>query len=171
MGQGSWLSRAAALLGIGNARTATRPPNPATNGQDEKFVRLVLDTEVLVAAARDTDASSVALARRATADGNVKLLVSPPVFREYRRLLPRALRSHQRETLVRTWLSVAEAVDAGDGPRVVEANSFGDKFVELARVGRADAIVTNDSRLLALHGRSGMRVLRPYDALRLIEVP
>jgi predicted nucleic acid-binding protein len=130
-------------------------------------VRLVLDTNVFVAAAYQPDSSSRRLLD-AVAEGRATLLVSPPVFGEYRKVLPRAIRSPDAERRVRDWIAKAEPVEAGRGARVVPGDADDDKFVSLALAGKADAIVSSDAHLLALAGRLDVPVLRPSAAAELV---
>ncbi len=97
--------------------------------------------------------------------GRATLLVSPPVFREYRHILPKAVQSHEREQIIRQWLSRAEPVEAERGPRVVPDDPDDDKFVTLALQGQADAIVSNDEHLLGLGETIDVPVLRPGEAV------
>ena len=123
-------------------------------------MRLVLDTNVFVAAAYKPESSSRRLLD-AVEEGRATLLVSPPVFGEYRKVLPQAVRSPDAEKRIREWIARAEAVEAGRGERVVREDASDDKFVALATAGRADAIVSSDGHLLDLAGRLDVPVLRP----------
>jgi predicted nucleic acid-binding protein len=83
-------------------------------------------------------------------------------------VLPQAVRSADAERQIRDWIARAEPVEAGRGPRVVPDDPQDDKFVSLARAGKADAIVSSDGHLLALAGRIEVPVLRPQAAVRLV---
>lgn len=131
-------------------------------------MRLVLDTNVFVAAAYKPESSSRRLLDAVTA-GRATLLVSRPVFGEYREVLPAAVRSAKAEQQVRAWIAQAEPIDAGRGQRVVQADPSDDKFVSLALAGRADAIVSSDGHLLGMAGKIDVPVLRPGEAMRLVE--
>jgi putative PIN family toxin of toxin-antitoxin system len=109
----------------------------------------VIDTNIFIAAVRSPGSASRQLLD-AIEGGRATLLVSPPVFREYRHILPKAVQSHEREQIIRQWLSRAEPVEAERGPRVVPDDPDDDKFVALALQGQADAIVSNDEHLLGL---------------------
>ena len=99
----------------------------------------------------------------------MKLLVSPPVFTEYRRVLPRAVQSDDWERLIRSWIALAEPVDADRGERIVTDDPDDDKFLALALSGKADAIVSNDEHLLSLGEGEAVRVMRPGEAVRWLE--
>lgn len=124
----------------------------------------MIDTNIFIAAVRSPDSASRRLLD-AIAAGKATLLVSPPVFREYRRILPKAVQSREREQIIRQWISLAEPVDAERGPRVVPDDPDDDKFVALGLQGQADAIVSNDEHLLGLKDRINVPVLRPGEAV------
>lgn len=124
----------------------------------------MLDTNIFVAAVRAPTSASRQLLDAVT-HGKATLLISPPVFREYQHILPKAVQSHEREQIIRQWISRAEPVDADRGPRVVPDDSDDDKFVALALQGQADAIVSNDEHLLGLKEKIDVPVLRPADAV------
>jgi putative PIN family toxin of toxin-antitoxin system len=163
MARASWWTRAASLL---KGRRAGETPD-AVSECGVAGVRLVVDTNVLVAAVRSPESSSRRLLD-AVAAGRATLLVSPPVFREYRRILPQAVRSDERERILRSWIALAEPVKAGRGERVVVADADDDKFVSLALAGNADAIVSSDEHLLGLGETASVRVLRPGEAVEML---
>ena len=165
MARASWWTRATAFL---RGRPESADPGPP-NDTARSTVRLVIDTNVFVAAVRAPDSASRRLLD-AVAAGRAKLLVSPPVFAEYRRILPQAVRSDEREQIIRSWIALAEPVDAGRGERVVADDPDDDKFVALAGTGGADAVVTNDEHLLGLGNAEGVPILRPGEAVRLVEL-
>lgn len=162
MAQASWWTRATSFL-----RKQRDDVSEASNNNGRSTVRLVIDTNVFIAAVRAPDSSSRKLLD-AVAAGEARLLVSPPVFREYQQVLPKAVQSQDRERLIRGWLSGAEAVAADRGERVVVDDPDDDKFVELAVAGKADAIVSNDEHLLGLGGKVSVPVKRPGEALSLV---
>lgn len=166
MARGSWLKKAAGFLGVGKATERRSAGSP--NDTARPAARLVLDTNVFVAAAYKPDSSSRRLLDAVVA-GRAILLISPPVFAEYRHVLPNAVRSANAEEQVRDWIAHAEPVKTGRGRRVVKADPSDDKFVTLALAGRADAIVSGDDHLLALAGKLAVPVLRPGEAMRLVE--
>jgi len=129
----------------------------------------VIDTNIFIAAVRSPSSASRQLLD-AIAKGRATLLVSPPVFREYRHVLPKAVQSHEREQIIRDWISRAEPIDATRGPRVVAEDPDDDKFVALALQGKADAIVSNDEHLLGLKEKIDVPVLRPGEAINRIPI-
>jgi putative PIN family toxin of toxin-antitoxin system len=122
--------------------------------------RVVLDTNVLVASAYNPASAS-----RRTVDacraGQLTMVVSPSVEQEYEYILPRAIRN--RDELERTFelIGNAERVVPASVPRVVEDDATDDKFLAAAVAGRADAIVTNDRRVLDVHPYRGIDIVRP----------
>ena len=69
-----------------------------------------------------------------------------------------------RQRLVGEYLKAATAVDIPFPIRACR-DPRDDKFLEVAVHGRADAIVTGDSDLLALHPFRGIEILTPADYL------
>lgn len=163
MAQASWWTRATSFL-----RKQRDDASESTNNNGRSPVRLVIHTNIFIAAVRAPESSSRQLLDSVTA-GHATLLVSPPVFVEYRRILPKAVRSKDRERLIRGWLGAAEAVAADRGERIVPDDPEDDKFVALALVGKADVIVSNDEHLLDLQSKLQIPVLRPGEALRLLK--
>jgi putative PIN family toxin of toxin-antitoxin system len=137
------------------------------------FVRLVLDTDVLVAALRSDKGASRQLIIPAL-DGKVELLVSVPLMVEYESVLTRA--EHLRASGL-TIEDVNEILDALARvltpvrlrflwrPRLKDPAD--EMVLETAVNGGADRLVTFNVRHLAgAAGEFGIRVMRPPDALK-----
>lgn len=127
--------------------------------------RVVLDTNVLVASAYNPDSASrriVEAGRR----GELTLIVSPAVRREYDRILPRAVRSAEAREQIEDLLSTAQEVSPEETPRVVPEDAEDDKLLAAALAGQADAVITNDEHVLKIDPYHGIRVLRPSDFVR-----
>ncbi|MGC1274849.1 MAG: PIN domain-containing protein [Planctomycetaceae bacterium] len=161
MDQASWWTRAVKFW----KRSASPETQEPSDASDPARVRLVIDTEVFVVAARTPNSASRRVLDAVVA-GRATLLVDPVVFVEYRQRLPRVLRSDDRERLIRSWIGRAETIAGGD--HKPSRAAYDDKFVALAAAGKADAIVSNDERRLRLRNRLDIPVLRPDEALRMI---
>ncbi|SFL48088.1 putative toxin-antitoxin system toxin component, PIN family [Methylobacterium pseudosasicola] len=136
-------------------------------------MRLVLDTNILVAALRSPSGGSAALLRRIRA-GEIRMLLSVPLFLEYEAV---ALRP---EHLQAAGISAADVVNVLDvlalfaepvaihylwRPRLRDPAD--EMVLELAVNGRADAIVTfNTADFGAVPGVFGIEVVGPGDILR-----
>jgi len=121
--------------------------------------RVVLDTNVLVAAAYNPASAS----RRVVAaclGGGLTAVLSPALRREYEFILARAVRGQPYLEQIHRLLESAEAVDPARTPRVVLADPDDDKLVAAALAVGA-VLVTNDAHLLALAGHEGLQVVRP----------
>lgn len=162
--QRTWWSRVTEFLN-GSPAEGKQSSAAAVNLTTPRRLRLVVDTNIFIAAVRAPRSSSRRLLDEIAA-GRASLLVSRPVFQEYQRILSKAVGSGERERLVRDWIGQAEVVKAGRGPRVVPEDSDDDKFVELARVGHADALVSNDRHLLDIADQLTVPIARPGEALR-----
>ena len=125
--------------------------------------RVVLDTNVLVAAAYNPASAS----RRVVAaclGGGLTAVLSPALRREYEFILARAVRGQTYLEQIRRLLDSAEVVDPAQTPRVVPDDPEDDKLVAAALAAGA-VLVTNDAHLLAVAGHEGLEVVRPTDAL------
>jgi putative PIN family toxin of toxin-antitoxin system len=122
--------------------------------------RVVIDTNIFVAAAYAPRSSSRLLLEAIEAE-RIRLLISRPVFREYRRIISQAVRKRDAVRRLQGALRKAEPIDAGRGPRRVPDDPDDDKFLELAEVGRADLLISNDHHLLELQGRFPFAIRRP----------
>src|SRR5262245_2640468 len=123
--------------------------------------RVVLDTNVLVAAAYNPRSASRRVVE-ACLGGGLTPVLSPALRREYEFILPRAARGRPYLDRIHRLLDGAEVVEPARTPRVVPDDPEDDKLVAAARAARA-ALVTNDAHLLALAGYEGLEVLRPND--------
>jgi putative PIN family toxin of toxin-antitoxin system len=76
----------------------------------------------------------------------------------------RYLTAKRREELAAATIAASEMIEVTSSIR--ECRDLGDdKFLELALDGNAEAIVTGDSDLLALHPWRGIKILTPHAAL------
>ena len=122
--------------------------------------RVVLDTNVLVASAYNAESASRRIVE-ACRRGDLVLVVSPAIRREYDRILPRAIRRPGAREEIDELLDRADVVVPAETPRVVPDDPDDDKFIAAALAGAADALITNDDHLLSIAPRAGVRVLRP----------
>jgi putative PIN family toxin of toxin-antitoxin system len=123
--------------------------------------RVVLDTNVLVAAAYNPRSASRRVVE-ACLEGALTPVLSPALRREYELILARAARGRPYLERVHRLLGSAEVVEPAQTPRVVPDDPDDDKLVAAARAARA-VLVSNDAHLLGLAGSEGLQVLRPID--------
>ena len=121
--------------------------------------RVVLDTNVLVAAAYNPRSASRQVVE-ACLGGELTPVLSRAIRREYEFILARAARSRPYLERIHQLLDGAEVVEPARTPRVVPDDPGDDKVVAAALAAGA-ALVTNDAHLLALAGRGGLEVVRP----------
>jgi putative PIN family toxin of toxin-antitoxin system len=124
-------------------------------------VRVVLDTNVLVAAAYNPGSASRRVVEACLA-GELTAVLSPALRREYEHILPRAVRGQPYLETLRRLLDRAEVVEPAETHRVVPDDPDDDKLVAVALAAGA-SLVTNDAHLLAVAGHEGLRVLRPME--------
>ena len=121
--------------------------------------RVVLDTNVLVAAAYNPRSASRHVVE-ACLGGELTPVLSGALRRECEFILTRAARGRPYLERVHQLLDGAEVVEPARTPRVVPDDPEDDKLVAVALAAGA-ALVTNDAHLLALAGRGGLEVVRP----------
>jgi putative PIN family toxin of toxin-antitoxin system len=127
----------------------------------EGVKRVVLDTNVLVAAAYNPRSASRRVVE-ACLDGEMTAVLSSALRREYDFILSRALCGRPYLDRLRTLLDRAEVVQPAETPRVVPEDPDDDKLVAAALAGAA-IVVSNDAHLLAVKGHEGLRVVRPAE--------
>ena len=123
--------------------------------------RVVLDTNVLVAAAYNPRSASRHVVEACLA-GELTAVVSGALLREYEFILARAARGRPYLERVHQLLDGAEVVEPARTPRVVPDDPGDDKLVAAALAAGA-SLVSNDAHLLALAGHEGLEVVRPAD--------
>ena len=135
--------------------------------------RVVLDTDVIVAALRSATGGSNAVLREA-AQGRVTPLVTTALFLEYEAVLKRpeqrlahGLGLRDIDNFLAAFASASEAVEVSFQwrPQLTDAND--EMVLEAAVNGRADALITHNVRDFAKGAsRFGVRVLRPGELLK-----
>ena len=123
--------------------------------------RVVLDTNVLVAAAYNPASASRRVVE-ACLDGELAAALSPALRREYEFILARAVRGRPYLERIHRLMDGAQVVEPAQTPRVVADDPDDDKLVSAARAAGA-ILVTNDAHLLAIAGHEGLKVVRPAD--------
>lgn len=128
-------------------------------------MRVVLDTAVVVSALL-FETGRLSHVRDAWTTGRLVPLVSRDTTTELLRVLgyPKFDSSPEEvEIVLSAYLPFVEAVEVKGDLRALPRCSDPDdqKFVELAHVGRAEALVTGDQSLLALKGDVAFDILTP----------
>jgi putative PIN family toxin of toxin-antitoxin system len=127
----------------------------------EGVTRVVLDTNVLVAAAYNAASASRRLVETCLS-GELAAVLSPALRREYEFILARAAQGQPYLDRLRLLLDRAEVVEPTSTPRVVPDDPDDDKLVAVALAAGA-VLVSNDAHLLAVAGHQGLQVVRPVD--------
>ncbi len=128
-------------------------------------VRVVLDTNVAVSALL-FHSGALSWLRGAWREGSIRPLVSRETTTELMRVLayPRfALNIDDQGDLLDEYLPCCEIVEIPVPPPVIPEcrDVFDRPFLELALAGRADALVTGDSDILALSDALAVPILSP----------
>lgn len=135
-------------------------------------MRLVLDTNVVVAAFRSRRGASSVLLRRTEA-GTIRMLCSTALLLEYEAVLGRAATREATghslrdvERIVDALAAVAEPVEVRFRTRPLLHDSNDEIVIEAASNGRADAIVTHNVRDFAPAQTLGVDIAAPAEILR-----
>ena len=145
----------------------SNPPSHAATPTEGR-PRWVLDTNVLVSALL-FPAGRLTWIRNAWRSGTIVPLVSRETTSELIRVLcyPRfGLIPREHEDLLADYLPYCESVNVSMPLPVPECRDpFDRPFLELARAGKADALVTGDKDLHSLAAAFPIPILTPADAL------
>jgi len=127
-------------------------------------VRVVLDTNVFVSGAFFSGPAFRIL--NAWRRGSVRLVISPAILDEYRRVgleLAEKFRGTDLGPLLELLEMEAEIVDAGDLPQQVCTDPDDDKFLACALAAKVQCICTGDKALLKTSGYCGIAVISPRE--------
>jgi putative PIN family toxin of toxin-antitoxin system len=141
------------------------PPGQRARREEGQVLRVVVDTDSLVAAAYAERSASRQILE-ACLRQEVQAVISPALLLEYQYIVRRAVRGRDFGDLFRRFLEHAEVVEPVETPRVVPDDPDDDKLVAAALSGVADAIVTNDHHLLRLDPYGQLRIVRPAEFVR-----
>ena len=135
-------------------------------------MRLVLDTNIIVAAFRSRSGASNALLRLANA-GHATPLCSTALYLEYEAVLSRAetraITGHSLDdvsTIMRALAAMCEPVDISFRVRPMLRDADDEMVLEVALNGRADAIVTHNVRDFGSIQDLGIEIATPGDIVR-----
>jgi putative PIN family toxin of toxin-antitoxin system len=138
------------------------------------MLRVVLDTNILIHARRSRTGASNALLR-AVDDGAFRLLVSVPLFLEYESVLTRpdhllasGLTERQANEFLDYLAILAEPVKLHYLWRPQLGDVADDMVLETAINGRANCIVTFNTRHFGPAARFGIEIVWPAEAIRRI---
>lgn len=136
-------------------------PETMNDERDNDAVRrVVLDTNVLIAAGYAADSASREIVDACLA-GRLCALISPDVRREYEHILARALRRNEYRGELQRFVEQAEEVTPNQTPRVVPDDPDDDKLLAAAVAGNAEVLISSDEHLLQLRAHRGVRILTP----------
>jgi putative PIN family toxin of toxin-antitoxin system len=105
--------------------------------------------------------------------GLADLVLSPPILQELRTVLVTKFRHTPLEAdeAVQVIRAAAEVVEVSGNLHVVLSDPDDDKFIETARVARADLIVSGDRHLLALGSAAGLTIITAREFLNRVGSP
>jgi putative PIN family toxin of toxin-antitoxin system len=113
------------------------------------MLRVILDTNVLIEGAKDPNSYPVRIMRLAVS-GKLLPLISARTLREHDRMIERLVVDQEHRALIDSFMEKAEMVEIRSRFAGITEDRDDDKFVELAKDGDADYLVTDDKHLLDL---------------------
>ncbi len=130
--------------------------------------RVVLDTNVLIAAAWNKGSASRRIVEACLKGKDLRAVSSPALRREYEFILKRAARKAKYQKSLQRLVETAEVVecDAREMGIEVPADPDDAKVLATAVAGKVDALVGNDHHLLDLADESVVPILRPGEFLK-----
>ncbi len=139
------------------------------------MVKVVLDANQYVSALLKPGSKPDKIFRLLYA-GHIRLLISPRIVREIKRvLLYKKVRKYHNRTpkqvgkFLEGLIRVAEVTPGRLRLEVVKDDPTDDKYLECALEGQADFIISGDHHLTDLRSFRGVRIVDPSTFLRLIE--
>ena len=132
-------------------------------------MKTVIDTNVFVSGLFWKGPPSQILS--AWKNGRFKLVVSPSIIAEYRRVLNQLSQKYPNPTIepILDLVSLnAEMVDPVRFVKQVCTDPNDDQFLEAGFTAKADYIVSGDKALLAVKSFKGSEVVKPAEFLKLI---
>ena len=128
------------------------------------MARVVLDTNVLIAAARAPRSASRKIVM-ACLDGQATAAISRALRQEYELILRQALAGVPYCEQLQQFVAGCLPVEPDSVPRVVPDDAEDDKLVALAIAADADILVSSDKHLTLLGEVAGIPILTPGAAL------
>ena len=133
--------------------------------------RVVLDTNVLIAAAWNAGSASRQITEACLEGKHLRAVSSPALRREYEFILKRAARKSKYLKSLQHLVETAEVVecDAREMGIKVPADPDDAKVLATAIAGKVDALIGNDHHLLDLAEESAVPILRPVEFLKRLQ--
>ena len=133
--------------------------------------RVVLDTNVLIAAAWNAGSASRRIVETCLEGKDLRAVSSPDLRREYEFILKRAARKSKYRKSLQHLVETAEVVecDAREMGIEVPADPDDAKVLATAVAGKVDALIGNDHHLLDLAHDSQIPILRPSEFLKRLQ--
>jgi len=136
-----------------------------------KFIKVVADTNILFSAMfwKGNEAKILKLAE----EGEIKLLTSPALLDELRRVLMHEELGLDERTIgenVQYVLSTAELVSPRRMVKVIREDPSDNRVLECALEGSAKYVISGDKHLLRLKKFRGIRIVRAKEFLDILNV-
>ena len=121
---------------------------------------IVADTNILVAAGYSESSASRKIIL-AVLEEKLDMIVSEAILREYRFILPRALRRREFMPQIESALKNARLIVPSPYGGIAPPDPDDTKFLAAAHSVANATVITNDDHLLALGDKASVRIARP----------
>lgn len=125
-------------------------------------MRFVLDTNVLINGISD-DLSAASRLIEAALDGEIEVVVTHRILKEYRLILRRLINDPAYKSRIQEFFDVCQIVKAAPVDVVIDDRQDL-KFIEAAVAGQAETIVTDDKHLLEIGEYESVKMRKPTEA-------
>jgi len=120
-------------------------------------IRVVFDTNIIVAAITNPGSASGYLLNEAVSEGKIRMCVSPAILREYEIILKSFQFALNKQRSAESFLRVLETASLIVHPQAaihkIQADKSDNKFLECAVQAKADYLVTSDKHFNFQHYR------------------
>ena len=128
--------------------------------------KLVLDTNVLIDGTKDYNSAAWQIIDEVF-NGTIKLFISYPLQREYRKILTREIGDPAYAERINHLLEIAIFVEVHNIQRLVTDDPEDDKVIATALTAEADYLISEDRHLLDLDFQTSVRIIKPKEYLNL----
>ncbi|OKY77434.1 MAG: PIN domain containing protein VapC [Candidatus Methanohalarchaeum thermophilum] len=132
-------------------------------------MKIVSDTNVIVSAIfwEGNESEIIELIE----EGELKLITSPPILNELRKVLSYdkfGLDEEEINNLIEYILFLAETISPKQDLDIIKEDTSDNKFLECAKEGEADYIVSGDQHLLKIEEFKGTKIVNAKELLEIL---
>ncbi len=133
-----------------------------------KIIRIVLDTNLLVAGYFNPRSASAAIIKLCLSKANFKVLYTGSILKEAGLILRNIGASEKYKEKINDIFRQGKKVSKARKHMLIKEDREDNKFMDCAITANADYIVTNDVHMLKLGKVARLEVVRPAEFIRII---